>query len=453
MDHAPPPKQSDLARDFAVLAETDDQTPADVHAKEQLYAALRGPGTAYMTMRIAADFWTYAFFAPLQSGKAVPTTADVRRAMSQPNAVHGLLTGAALAKSTTHPFFHWPLEFPEVFETGGFDVVLGNPPWEQVQPEEIKFFRGEGAHEIADLAGAQRKAAIKALPETNAELHRAWGRYQHAVETEAAFARASGRFPLSVVGKINTYPLFADINRGLISERGRTGFIVPTGIATDDTTKHLFGDFVSTGSLVSLFDFENRLRVFPGIDSRIKFSLLTLGGADTGRAAEFAFFLLRGTDLQDEERRLPLNAGDFALMNPNTRTCPIFRSRRDAEITRGIYERVPVLIDENDEENGNPWSVTFRQGLFNMTSDSGLFRTAPGPGLLPLYEAKAHPPVRPPLGHLRGWRSPRSHGTREGRPEPERDPALLGPGAGSRESPWRQDTGLLFDDQGYRPIN
>ena len=289
LDHAPPPKQSDLARDFAVLAETDDQTPADVHAKEQLYAALRGPGTAYMTMRIAADFWTYAFFAPLQSGKAVPTTADVRRAMSQPNAVHGLLTGAALAKSTTHPFFHWPLEFPEVFETGGFDVVLGNPPWEQVQPEEIKFFRGEGAHEIADLAGAQRKAAIKALPETNAELHRAWGRYQHAVETEAAFARASGRFPLSVVGKINTYPLFADINRGLISERGRTGFIVPTGIATDDTTKHLFGDFVSTGSLVSLFDFENRLRVFPGIDSRIKFSLLTLGGADTGRAAEFAF--------------------------------------------------------------------------------------------------------------------------------------------------------------------
>ena len=75
-------------------------------------------------------------------------------------------------------------------------------------------------------------------------------------------------------------------------------------------------------------------------------------------------------------------------MNPNTRTCPIFRSRRDAEITRGIYERVPVLIDENDEENGNPWSVTFRQGLFNMTSDSGLFRTAPGQGLVPLYEAK-----------------------------------------------------------------
>ena len=144
LDHAPPPKQSDLARDFAVLAETDDQTPADVHAKEQLYAALRGPGTAYMTMRIAADFWTYAFFALLQSGKAVPTTADVRRAVSQPNAVHGLLTGAALAKSTTHPFFHWPLEFPEVFEAGGFDVVLGNPPWEQIQPEEVKFFSAEG---------------------------------------------------------------------------------------------------------------------------------------------------------------------------------------------------------------------------------------------------------------------------------------------------------------------
>ena len=76
------------------------------------------------------------------------------------------------------------------------------------------------------------------------------------------------------------------------------------------------------------------------------------------KPAEFAFFLLRGADLDVEDRRFSLSAADFALMNPNTRTCPIFRSRRDAEITRGIYERVPVLIDESDEENGNPWGIS-----------------------------------------------------------------------------------------------
>ena len=141
LDHAPPRAQSDLARDFATLTEIDDQTPADVHAKEQLYAELRGPGTAYMTMRIAADLWTYAFLAPLRSGESVPTTADVRKAVSNPNAVHGLLAGAAMAKSTAHPFFHWPLEFPEVFEAGGFDVVLGNPPLGAAQVARARVFR------------------------------------------------------------------------------------------------------------------------------------------------------------------------------------------------------------------------------------------------------------------------------------------------------------------------
>ena len=282
LDHAPPPKQSDLARDFAVLAETDDQTPADVHAKEQLYAALRGPGTAYMTMRIAADFWTYAFFAPLQSGKAVPTTADVRRAVSQPNAVRGLLAGAAMAQvGEADPFFHWPLEFPEVFEAGGFDVVLGNPPWERIKLQEQEFFAARHRAISEAPTKAARGTLITALETSNSALFVEFQEAQHDAEAQSQFVRTGGRFPLGGRGDVNTYVLFAELNRTLVAARGRTGLIVPTGIATDDTTKHLFGDFVSTGSLVSLFDFENRLRVFPGIDSRIKFSLLTLGGAPT----------------------------------------------------------------------------------------------------------------------------------------------------------------------------
>ena len=82
--------------------------------------------------------------------------------------------------------------------------------------------------------------------------------------------RTGGRFPLGGHGDVNTYVLFAELNRTLLAARGRTGLIVPTGIATDDTTKHLFGDFVSTGSLVSLHDFENRkLSCSPASTSRI----------------------------------------------------------------------------------------------------------------------------------------------------------------------------------------
>ena len=152
--------------------------------------------------------------------------------------------------------------------------------------------------------------------------------------------------------------------------------ILPTGIATDATTQYFFKDLVQTHTLVSLFDFENRRPLFEGVDSRYKFCLLTLSGrADETEQAQFAFFAHDPADLNREDARFELTPDEIQLLNPNTGTCPIFRTRRDAEITLGIYRRVPVLINENDPVNGNPWGISFMQGLFNMTSDSHLFHT------------------------------------------------------------------------------
>ena len=431
LDYAPRELQELFASDFAALSLAEERTPDDVHAREQDYARLRAGGTDWWTAKVACDLWTHAFFTPLTAGEHVPTTADVRRAVTQPNAVHGSLVGAAVGKSEKHLVFHWPLEFPEVFEAGGFDVVLGNPPWERIKLQEQEFF---AARDRA-IAEAPNKAArgklITALKTSSPVLFAEFQQAQHDAEAQSQFVRTGGRFPLGGRGDVNTYVLFAELNRTLLVARGRTGLIVPTGIATDDTSKHLFGDFVSTGSLVRLFDFENRKKVFPGIDSRIKFSLLTLAGADTGEPAEFAFFLLRGTDLDVEDRRLSLSAADFALMNPNTRTCPIFRSRRDAEITRGIYERVPVLIDESDEENGNPWGISFLL-MFHMSNDSGLFRTAPVPGLLPLYEAK----MIHQFDHR--WATYEGRSTRDtSLPEKQNLDHTVRPATGCRKRKWR----------------
>ena len=160
-----------------------------------------------------------------------------------------------------------------------------------------------------------------------------------------------------------------------------------------------------SAALVSLYDFENNT-IFPGVHRSYKFCLLTLTGMEHAATAgaQFVFFAQDVADLRDEERRFILSAADIALLNPNTRTCPIFRSKRDAELTKAIYRRVPVLIAEGPPEL-NPWGVSFRQGLFNMTSDSGLFRTREqleeagwrlagnrfereGQVYLPLYEAK-----------------------------------------------------------------
>src|SRR5690606_20242387 len=135
--------------------------------------------------------------------------------------------------------------------------------------------------------------------------------------------------------------------------------ILPSGIATDYTTRYYFQDIMESGALASLYDFENREKLFPEVDSRMKFCLLTLTGpARPVAEAEFLFFAHNPADLTDRERRFTLSGRDLALINPNTRTCPIFRSRRDAELTKAIYRRVPVLIEEGPPER-NPWGIEF----------------------------------------------------------------------------------------------
>ena len=108
-----------------------------------------------------------------------------------------------------------------------------------------------------------------------------------------------------------------------------------------------------------------------------KFCILNFGGEQAAASqADFVFFAHRVEELEDRNRHIALSAADIRLLNPNTRTCPIFRTRRDAEITKAIYRRIPVLIDTNREgPTGNPWGIQFKT-MFHQTNDAELFREA-----------------------------------------------------------------------------
>ena len=196
--------------------------------------------------------------------------------------------------------------------------------------------------------------------------------------------RASQRFPLTAVGDVNTYALFAEHFCGLMNPRGKAGVLVPTGIATDDSTKDFFGDLVEKRAIVSLFDFENREAIFPSVHRSYKFCLLTFSGTPV-RQTQFVFFATRVEHLRDNRRRFTLDPAEIALFNPNTRTMPVFRTRADAELTRSIYQRIPVLVNERTGEN--PWGIGFLR-MFDMANDSGLFVTKPREGYVRLYEGK-----------------------------------------------------------------
>lgn len=324
----------------------------------------------------ACNIWTAAYFHHYiqVDDPSAPTSAKLKTYLKTPTGIDGRVVGSATSLALEHMFFHWPLEFPDVFEKGGFDVMLGNPPWEIIELKEQEFFATRDIRIANAENKAERTKLIDKLSNENPDLYFEYMSESHSYDSSRKFLQASRRNPMTAVGRINMYPIFAENYSNLINQKGRAGIIVPTGIATDDSNKAFFGAMVEQNRLVSLFDFENREKIFQDVDSRYKFCLLTLSASDIGKEkAQFGFFLTRTEHLQDKLRIFSLSKDDFLRLNPNTKTCPIFRTSVDAELTTKIYRRVPVLINETTGEN--PWGVRFKQGLFNMSSDSYLFRT------------------------------------------------------------------------------
>lgn len=336
--------------------------------------------------RLIADAWCAAFVWRKHEDAPPAITTATLRSLDRGGALSPRQEEELRKLVDQYRFFHWHLEFPEVFagngETnpltgwrGGFTCVLGNPPWEKVKLSEKEFFAGRN-DEIANAGNKNaRDKLIKALANSDdgKALYEAFTDAKRRAEGESHFLRASERYPLTARGDVNTYAIFSENNRTVLHPQGRLGIIVPTGIATDATTQFFFKDLVMKKSLASLYDFENRRKIFAQVDSRVKFSLLTLAGSQRQEdKAEFAFFLHDALQLGDKGKRFTLTPKEITLLNPNTGTCPVFRTRRDAEITLGIYLRVPILLKEGDPD-GNPWGIKFMT-MFHMSNDSHLFR-------------------------------------------------------------------------------
>jgi len=414
------PAYGSLTEAAAHMDALPDGSPAAIHEKELRWRRLAESEEARRE-RLRADAWCAAFVWPKREGAPEAPTEDLFLRLTKDPAAAPRATREEIARlAGEYRFFHWHLAFADVLQPsegaiadgdvtgweGGFDVVLSNPPWEHTELKEKEFFATRSPEISKAGTGAARKKLIAKLDRTDPELHKAYLAAKRSHDAIGFFAGSSGRYPLCGRGRINTYTIFAELMRGAVAPAGRVGCIVPSGIATDDTTKHFFQSLTERGALTSLFDFQSGPGLFAEIGhARYKFCLLTLvGSARSVPEAEFAFFLRSVDHLGDPGRRFRLSAEEIALLNPNTKTCPVFRTRRDAELTKQICRRVPVLIREGPLEE-NPWGLSFRQGLFNMTSDSHLFRsreqleadgwelegnvfTKDAGRMLPLYEAK-----------------------------------------------------------------
>jgi type II restriction/modification system DNA methylase subunit YeeA len=393
------------------LGQIEPDSAQDVQAQESTYYAIRDNARLQAQKRLA-DTWCAAFVASKLPGQPVITTSTLHTLKRTPDAP----TLSAVNDTVEHlaeqyRFLHPHIEFPDVFgieQKGGFDCVVGNPPWEQIQLDPQEFFAASHP-QIANAKNmAARERLIDALRDNEPSAHNNYLIEKRVVEGLQHYIHNSGRYPTTSFGRINTAPLFAELALDLTSKSGFCGLILPVGIATDNFNKYFFQKITHGKRLIEFTAFENERYIFPGVHHAFKFAVMILSNKADVMESQFAFYLRNIEDARDRTYSYCLSNQEISLLNPNTLTAPVFRNQKDAKITSKVYQSIPVLITDSDDERGisynNPWQIKILL-MYMMNTGSRIFKTKEelestdwkldgnifeldGERMVPVYEAK-----------------------------------------------------------------
>lgn len=284
-------------------------------------------------------------------------------------------------------FLNWQIAFPGVWDgwagkdrSGGFDAVVGNPPWDRIKLQQVEWF----AARRPEIAMAQRASdRARMIAKLKADGDPLWDDFVHAeqraVDT-ARVARKSGQYPLLSSGDTNLNSLFVERAHALVRPGGMVGLLIPSGIASDQSSSAFFRKVAGDKQVHCIIDFFNRRTdgslFFPDVYYRFKFCAYVAGGP--GRvfdSASFGFFIRDLDEIDDPDRVFSITVDEINRINPNSGTAPIFRSRRDKDITSGVYERLPVLVARAGGDAKAIWPVRYVR-MLDMANDSGKFRTS-----------------------------------------------------------------------------
>ncbi|BCA59297.1 Eco57I restriction-modification methylase domain-containing protein [Sphingomonas sp. HMP6] len=321
---------------------------------------------------------------PIARGRKAPEAYRAKPAEAE--RFHAIWT-AARALIGEERFLNWQITFPGVWSNwaskgreGGFDAVVGNPPWDRIKLQQVEWFAARRPEIARSQKASDRTKMILRLKTDGDPLFVDFAKADRRAADTLRVARKSGHYPLLSRGDINLYSLFVERAHSLVRPGGMIGLLTPSGIASDLSASEFFRKVATGGHLKALFDFENRRTryaleaFFPDVDSRFKFAAMIASPDRTFQAAQCGFFLQSVEERKNPDQAFPIAAADFARVNPNTGTAPIFRTRRDMTLTTAIYDRLPVLVDKSGPSRVQAWPVMYAT-MFHMTNDSHLFRT------------------------------------------------------------------------------
>ena len=414
---------------LAALADMHALPVQDAAERARIYRERFLESPAWRALKAAMDLWCACWFWPAEEIEHAPLPT----AFADPPPGTRVVAERIAAEMR---FFHWELEFPDVFrEAGsGFDAILGNPPWENLQSNPEEFFsnwdplfrtygRLEKSHRQQNMFRSDRlleshyldymgsfkdfsnwvgncvnpfgdpestvNKKIFALGKGGKALHHRW----RSVRQQAhGYSDASHPFRFQM-GRIFTYQLFVEQSLALMNTGGRCGIIIPSGIYSDAWSRPLRDALLQNCRWEWLFGMENRSKVFP-IHRSYKFNAIIVekgSVTDTIRTA----FMRRNVDDWEraEDFATPYTLAQIMRFSPKSRALLEIQSNRDLELIEKIYANAVLLGDDSPDG----WRIKYNLE-FMMNTDAHLFPPRPQ------WEAKGYRPDEYSRWLLGDWR-------------------------------------------------
>lgn len=278
-------------------------------------------------------------------------------------------------------FMSWEVCFPGVWDNwdsdnpiGGFDAIIGNPPWDRMKMQEVEYFESRKPEISKQSKASDRKKMISELKKTDDSIYHEYQIARDRAAKAMEVAKKYKQFPLMSKGDFNIYALFVEKAQRLIKDSGYVGLVLPVGIAYDKGNSDFFGKLSQEKRINTMYVFENKGgKFFKDVHHEDKFTTFIFGGSNQiFDKIDCAFFLHDVKEIEDTDKAFKLKSSEFSKINPNTKTAPIFRNQRDAKIVGHVYGNNPILIDKSSKPTKKLLPIKY-DTMFHMTSDSNIF--------------------------------------------------------------------------------
>lgn len=329
-------------------------------------------------LKVLSDAWCAAFVTLKTPGSPEITTATLHQLNANVNALPDVREAVAKI-AEQYQFFHSFVEFSDVHHQGGFDCVIGNPPWDMVEINDTEFFAVLNPEIATESDSDRRKGMIGELEHGKPDIYRAYRQKLRELEGFRHFVQASGRYPLSSIGRINLYPIFQEISISISSPNGSIAQILPTAIATSVYNAELFSKLINNSWVAIFIDFINTKGIFPAVDSRFRFSLLSVSKA---KKEESLFAFMQTSALEARNNLTPITREELAVISPLTLAPPMVQTIKDKQLLLSAIKLAGLFLSKDG------WNPEIRR-MHSLSDGKGLFTKKPiGDGWLPLYAGK-----------------------------------------------------------------